>query len=375
MPNPLQKLAGDEDLYVVMVPLWCDDVLGSKSKQYNKHINMYMVNSNLPGWLLQQEYFVWFVSTSPHVTSLEQFSALKDQVNATQADPICCYNSVTKQNCHVIIRVPGLPADNPQQSEESSHMGGNANCGCRKCKNGGPHDYTESNEGYHSLHFAGEAQNAEETRKLLEEQIQLATYGIEKSISDLQTATGTKDKVAQYWIDILLKKAREMKSQQPGRSTEAIAEELQGWLILQQGDKINPLLSVAGLDPTQDTPVEILHMILLGIIKYVWHMLHTSWSEADHNLFAIHLQSTDLDGLSVPPIHAAYMMQYRNNLIGKHFKTLMQTMPFHVHDIATPSQFTLVKAVGALGAMLWYHEIDNMDEYLVCLLKSSQIFC
>jgi hypothetical protein len=80
MPNPLHELTGDEDLYIVMVPLWCDDVSGNKLKQYNKHINMYMVNSNLPGQLLQQEYFVCFVSTSPNATSPEQSSALKDQI-------------------------------------------------------------------------------------------------------------------------------------------------------------------------------------------------------------------------------------------------------------------------------------------------------
>lgn len=201
----------------------------------------------------------------------------------------------------------------------------------------------------------------------------------------MQTATGTKDKVAQYWIECLLTKAREMKSAEPGRSPEAIADELRRWLVLQPGDKINPLLSVAGqlcfliyftkagsdgfvlkgLDPTQDTPVEILHTILLGVIKYVWHMLHTSWSDADRELFAIRLQSTDLNGLNVPALRAAYMLQYRNGLIGKHFKTLMQTMAFHVHDLVTPKQFTLVKAVGALGAVLWVHEIEDMEQYLV----------
>ena len=58
MPNKLRELAGEDDLYVVMLPLWCDDVSGNKSKQYNKHMHLYMTNSNIPGQLLQQEYFV-----------------------------------------------------------------------------------------------------------------------------------------------------------------------------------------------------------------------------------------------------------------------------------------------------------------------------
>lgn len=125
------------------------------------------------------------------------------------------------------------------------------------------------------------------------------------------------------------------------------------------------LISLADLDPSQDTPVEILHTILLGIVKYLWHNIHTSWSVADRDLFVIRLQSTDIDGLSVPPIRAAYMMQYRNGLIGKHFKTLMQTMVFHVHGIVSPEQFLLIKAMGSLGALLWVPEIGNMEEYIV----------
>ena len=60
------------------------------------------------------------------------------------------------------------------------------------------------------------------------------------------------------------------------------------------------------------------------------------------------------------------MMQYRNGLIGKHFKTLMQTAVFHVHDIVSHDQFTLIKAIGSLGALLWIPEIENMDLYVVC---------
>ncbi|KAJ6629389.1 hypothetical protein B0H10DRAFT_2160501 [Mycena sp. CBHHK59/15] len=363
MPNALRALAEGDDLYVVMVPIWADDVSGNKSKQYNKHINMYLANSNLPGQLLQQEYFVRFVSTSPHATSPEQFSAIKEQIQSTHTKPIPCYNAETGRNCRVILRVPSLPADNPQQSEEASHMGGNANCGCRRCKAGGPHEVTESDDGYHSMHNAGIPRLAAETKKTLEDQIKLAMYGVEAPISRLQTATGVKDKVAQYWIDILLQKAREMKANSPGRTADSITEELEAWLLKQLGDKVNPLLDISGLDPNRDTPVEILHTILLGIIKYVWYILHSGWSDAQRDLFVIRLQSTDIDGLTIPPIRSAYMMQYRNGLIGKHFKTLMQTMVFHMHDLVSPELFTLVKAVSALGSLLWVHEIDDMDQY------------
>jgi hypothetical protein len=98
----------------------------------------------------------------------------------------------------------------------------------------------------------------------------------------------------------------------------------------------------------------------------MWHHLHTSWSEANRDLFVVRLEATDIDGLSVPPIRAAYMMQYRNGLIGKHFKTLMQTMVFHVHGLVTAEQFSLVKAIGFLGAQLWVHEIPALEQYLVC---------
>lgn len=120
-----------------------------------------------------------------------------------------------------------------------------------------------------------------------------------------------------------------------------------------------------GLDPCQNTPVEILHTILLGIVKYAWHNVHTSWAQPAQDLFVIHLQSTNIDGLSIPPIQSVYMMHYKNGLISKHFKTLMQTMVFHLHDIVLSDQFQLIKAIGLLGALLWVPKINGMDQYLV----------
>jgi hypothetical protein len=80
----------------------------------------------------------------------------------------------------------------------------------------------------------------------LDEQIRLSMYGVESPITKLQTATGTKDPIAQYWIDILLSKARELKAARPDRSCDDIATELREWFNEQPGDKKNPLLSVLG---------------------------------------------------------------------------------------------------------------------------------
>lgn len=124
-------------------------------------------------------------------------------------------------------------------------------------------------------------------------------------------------------------------------------------------------MSQQDLDPHRDTPIELLHTWLLGVVKYVWHDLHSSWSEKQQNIFALRLQDTNTDGLVIPPIRAAYMMQYRNGLIGKHFKTLCQTMASKVYGLVSPAQLTLVRAMGELSPMLWMTEIDDMDQHIV----------
>ncbi|KAJ7343257.1 hypothetical protein DFH08DRAFT_915165 [Mycena albidolilacea] len=366
MPNEMRKLvAEDEDLFVIMTSPWADDVSGNKSKQYNKHMNMYTGNGCRPGRLLQQEYHVHYILTSPNASSAEQFSTFRDHVKITEKEPVQCYNAATNRICRFIIRTPGLPADNPQQSEEASHMGCNSNFPCQKCQWGGTQIEKETEEIYHQCHFAGIVRDAAKIRQGLEEQLRLSMLGDPKAVTEHQRATGTKDKITQYWVELLLAKSKALKTENRQRTPEDIVSELRTWLDAQPGNKMNPLLDITGLDPSQDTPVELLHTILLGVIKYIWHHLNTNqWSNEDHHLLAIRLQSTDLTGLTVPPVRAGYMIQYKNNLIGKHFKTLMQILAFHVHGISTPEQFALIKAAGELGAHLWIPEIDNMDEYL-----------
>jgi hypothetical protein len=59
------------------------------------------------------------------------------------------------------------------------------------------------------------------------------------------------------------------------------------------------------------------------------------------------------------------MVQYKKSLIGKHFKALQQVGIFQLDaKLCSPALFELWKANGVLGALLWFPEIKNMDQYL-----------
>ncbi|KAJ7467958.1 hypothetical protein FB451DRAFT_1020806 [Mycena latifolia] len=367
IPNQFRVIDNGEDLFTIWVPVWADDVSGARSKQYQKHINVYASNANLPGQLLQQEYFVRFVSTSPHAGALEQLKVVVNQVKDTHIAPVRTYNAETGRPCSFRLNIPDAPADNPQQAEEASHIGHQGSHFCRRCKVGGTSEEKECPDGYHSFYETGQPRNVDEIRDCVLAQISLATYGVAARVEALQTGSGTKDKIAQHWIEILIQKAREMQTETPGRSHDDISTELLMWLRTQTDQPFNPLLDLPYFDPSQDTLVEILHTILLGDAKYTWYELHHNWTAAQQNVFTVRLQSTNIDGLRVPPIRAAYMMQYRNGLIGKHFKTLMQTMIFHIHDLVTLDQFVLVRALGEIGPILWMPVISNMEDYLADL--------
>lgn len=363
MPNPLRKLAEGDPLYTSIVDYFGDDVSGNRSKSWNKHWNGYMTHRSLPRRMLQQEFQTHFVSSSPHATIPEQFGKFKEVVESTHKKPVKTHDAATGESVRFRIAVNANPSDNPMQSESCSHVGSGGNLFCRKCKVGGTSREKETDEGFDSLFSPAEPRSKDGVISALQEQLSAACSGVAQHVKDLQTATGVKDSYTQYWIEQLLERARTMKNM--GYTQQAIYDELKRWVEDNMSMLLNPFFTLDGFDPTKDTPIEILHTILLGIVKYAWHGTHTSWNNEAKKLYSIRLQATDVQGLSIPAIRANYIMQYAGSLIGRQFKTIVQTIAFDAYDLMPSSYFQLWLSVGELSALLWFPEISNQDEYLV----------
>ncbi|OCH83781.1 hypothetical protein OBBRIDRAFT_815707 [Obba rivulosa] len=326
-----RMMAKGHRIYTSCVKIWGDDVSGNQSKQYNEHTNVYF--ADIESW---------------H----EAFDCQLREEILFRILPIM------------------MPADNPQQSQSCSHRGLNSNYWCRKCKLGGTVQERETDECFHQHFPPSRPRHASETLEIMQCQIQLSALGVAKVVTDLQTASGVSDKLADHWIEILLAQAhaeqqvRIYNAATPRRHELRAGEHYNSLLQLPQ-QVYSDIVSLDG-DIHSDTSVEILHTYLLGIDKYIWHFTNTAWSAKQCDTFATRLQSSSVDGLSIPPIRASYIVKYRNGLIGKHFKTLQQVAIFHLDEslCSDPRVIDVWKATGELGAYLWFHEIQDMDVYL-----------
>ncbi|KAJ6566807.1 hypothetical protein B0H19DRAFT_940681 [Mycena capillaripes] len=403
MPNPIRTIAKGRPVFSIRIVPWSDDVSGNVSKQFNPHMNIYIANANLPHRKVAQEYFVRFCSTSPHASSGEQFEALAEDLDPKMYHE--AYDCQLQQEILFRLFAHVLPADNPQQAESASNAGVHSNQWCRYDDGGGTSTHRETNEGYCALFKPGNPRTPAETIRTIRRQIWLACAGVQDVVDNLQTATGVKDKTAQFWIEKVIVMAREQQQQcfkedlrlkkksligdarrdVKTKNRDLIQWRVYNWVIrqpedryarlpmksctqstsLRPGDHYNILLSIKGLDPHQDSPCEILHTILLGDDKYVWHETNTKWDKAKGEAFAVRLQSSSTNGLNLASIRGRYMVKYKNALIGKHFKILQQLGIFHLHDdLCSPYVFDLWRASGELGALLWFPVIRNMRQYL-----------
>ena len=132
---------------------------------------------------------------------------------------------------------------------------------------------------------------------------------------------------------------------------------------------------IIGFDPHLDNPVEPLHTVLLGVIKYAWSIT-TAYVIDSNNLHVleIRLRDANVDGLSIEALRAAYLTQYKGGLIGRQLKSIVQVIVFATHGIVSDNIRKMWIAAGNMVSLLWYTEYEDKDKYLVYKSSFTTLF-
>lgn len=80
MPHPFRAKANGRMVYSVPLIVFMDDVSGNITKQWNKHHVVYLSNANMPREMLDKEFCIRFVSSSPHASPMELMDALCESI-------------------------------------------------------------------------------------------------------------------------------------------------------------------------------------------------------------------------------------------------------------------------------------------------------
>ncbi|EGO18368.1 hypothetical protein SERLADRAFT_412260 [Serpula lacrymans var. lacrymans S7.9] len=123
-----------------------------------------------------------------------------------------------------------------------------------------------------------------------------------------------------------------------------------------------------GLDPHQDTPVKILHVVLLGFVKYLWRdliQLQLKGKLDKLNLLATRLLSLNVNGLGISPLAGKTLGQYSGSLTGRDFCAIVQVAPFVIYDLVSKECMDTWVALSKLIPLIYQPEIHDINAHLV----------
>ncbi|TFY75510.1 hypothetical protein EWM64_g8502 [Hericium alpestre] len=291
IPNPWHTKAGG--IRVMALPIWlyCDDTSGNVSKKWNKHNSFLFILAGLLQEHALRSYNIHFLSTSNLASPLEMLEAIAADIKQM----VYVFGTVYIKNMSFSL------------------YGYWPSSGIIQCKIGTP-------------------RTRDDTLKALKEQIDTMMMGAPSCIDTLATKTGIKDKHLLPLFEELAatcaKVCEHNKSLGRKNTNEGLLDVLReimgGW---EMEDIINPIFCVMEINPHADTPVEILHVILLGIVKYFWRDAVARQNSITKKVLRTRLTSLAVTGLGIGDLQAATLVNYAGSLTGRDFCIIVQVTP------------------------------------------------
>ncbi|KAJ3989861.1 hypothetical protein F5890DRAFT_1561385 [Lentinula detonsa] len=385
--NPWREKAQGHQVFAFPIWLYCDDTSGNKSKKWNKHNSFLFTAAGLDRKEAHLQFHVHFLSTSNIAPPLEMLDGIVEQLEVGEQHGIWAYDCKTQDMVLLIVSVLAMLGDNPMQSEFACHIGLMGKMFCRCCfVQGKGEDASGSTQMQAvdvettsiSSNSSAEVVNST-NRETFQDLVQRATrffethhrrtkedtiqklktifthsrlIGEKTKAKKLKTAFGIKDTYQDYFTDLIF----------------TVQKKLQG-SHQQKQDEINKVLdklpsNILRLDPHRDTPVEILHVVLLGFVKYLWRDAIARLSDVQKDLLISRLLAFNVDGLELSALAGITLVKYAGSLVGRDFRVISQAAVFVLYDLVPGECFATWRALSTLVPLVWLPVIEDMDSYL-----------
>jgi hypothetical protein len=127
-------------------------------------------------------------------------------------------------------------------------------------------------------------------------------------------------------------------------------------------------------DGCTDTPVEVLHVFLLGIVKYMVRDVMGRAKPAELGEIEGWYRAFSTTSLNIPSFSPYYMAKHSSNFVGKEFKMVLQSAPFVLSKFFTNDERLAWGALCQLAPLVFQTRIEDMASYLINLRFHIQKF-
>ncbi|OSD07171.1 hypothetical protein PYCCODRAFT_1358838 [Trametes coccinea BRFM310] len=401
--NPWRIRAAGRRVHAVPIWLYCDDTSGNVSKKWNKHNSILFVLGGLPQDCARQLHNVHFLSTSNIASPLEMMEQVTAVLKEARSDGIEVWDCLDEAEALAIPWVLAFQGDNPMASEFASHIGMSGRCICRVCEvysrrqpenaqtqarsgdgaqiaAAAEMDAVSAKQDYKKQRLkdfltAGKPRCKAQTVRDLNAQAERAFSGAPSSVEAMATETGTKDRYFQHFVETLQDKLNKWRASHKTTSeipaaaasstrAEQVREFLQSVREDMPENLFNPVLAIpADFDANSDSPLEVLHVVLLGVVKYWWRDAVSRQTPEGKEILKTRLSSLDVHGLGISAIRGHTLVYYAKSLVGRDFRIILQAAPAVLQGMVPDSAYEAWLALCRLAPLVYQDRIDDIADY------------
>ncbi|KAA1090877.1 hypothetical protein PGT21_016777 [Puccinia graminis f. sp. tritici] len=136
----------------------------------------------------------------------------------------------------------------------------------------------------------------------------------------------------------------------------------------------NSFFKLHAFDGVYDTPVEVLHVILLGVVKYMAQDFISDLTKTEKDQLVDRLRSFDCKGLNIDSLKPKYLIQHILSIVGRDFKVILQAAPFVFFDFMTPEKKAIWVALCRLTPLVFQTNIPDMAAFQIQIRQAIDNF-